>query len=327
MLLAACTVPNPDFIRASAGGSDGGTVLPGTGGEPGVPGGGGMLPYETGGAGGSDIGTAGAGGGVVSGTGGAGGLGGGSPGGVPDAQLPLVDGGAGGSGGATDARVDGMTPVGDTGAPIVDQRTDAVSSPPDVAPTMDVMVPTPDAVVDASMPVMDTAPPPPDVASTPDATTTPDMASAPDVSMSATNGLRADYHTGQNFETYVFTRIDQVINFNWTSNGAGPDPRVGNDNFSVRWTGYVEPRYTGTYTFSTVTDDGARLWIDGVNYIDKWTTQSGVEHTAVVDLVANRRYAIRMEYFDRAYTGSAQLFWRSALQPKEIVPYTRLWTP
>ena len=99
------------------------------------------------------------------------------------------------------------------------------------------------------------------------------------------------------------------------------------DSFSVRWTGYIEPRYTGTYTISTMTDDGVRLWLDGVNYIDKWFGQSGNENSAVISAVANRRISVRMEFYDRAYTAEAQLFWRSTQQAKEIIPYTRLWTP
>jgi hypothetical protein len=317
VLLASCTAPNPDFYRSTlSGGSPGIAGTFGGGGEPGLPSGtGGSFPYGTGGVGGTDIDSSPADGGL-------GDTGGGSPGEIPDAQNsdgpPAGTGGSGGSP-AADARVDSSTPVVDANPAPVDQRVDAAAGP-DLAQTVDGSTPAPDAVVDLAPPPMDTAPVLDVAASTPDTMSTSDA-----TTMSMTNGLRADYYDGQNFETFVFTRIDQVVNFSWVK--TGPDPRLGEDNFSVRWTGYVEPRYTGTYTFSTVTDDGARLWIDGVNYIDQWTTQSGVEHTAVVNLIANRRYAIRMEFFDRAYTGSAQLFWRSTQQAKEIVPYTRLWTP
>ncbi|MHC4205794.1 MAG: LamG domain-containing protein [Planctomycetota bacterium] len=49
-------------------------------------------------------------------------------------------------------------------------------------------------------------------------------------------GVRADYYTGMNFETLVLTRTDPQIDFDWGDPG-GPDPAVGDDNFSVRWTG------------------------------------------------------------------------------------------
>ena len=61
-----------------------------------------------------------------------------------------------------------------------------------------------------------------------------------------------------------------VINNTW--GGAAPDGvPVGADNFSVRWSGQVEPRFTETYTFYTQTDDGARLWVNGVQLVNDWT--------------------------------------------------------
>ena len=36
---------------------------------------------------------------------------------------------------------------------------------------------------------------------------------------------------------------------------------MGSDDFSVRWTGQLQARYTETYSFRTQTDDGVRLWI------------------------------------------------------------------
>ena len=49
----------------------------------------------------------------------------------------------------------------------------------------------------------------------------------------------------------------------WTSSGASgaAGAGIGADTFSVRWTGQVEPQFTGTYTFYTVSDDGVRLWV------------------------------------------------------------------
>lgn len=35
------------------------------------------------------------------------------------------------------------------------------------------------------------------------------------------------------------------INFNWGE--AGPTGQV--DRFSIKWTGFVQPRYSGSYTF------------------------------------------------------------------------------
>ena len=52
-------------------------------------------------------------------------------------------------------------------------------------------------------------------------------------------------------------RVDPTVNFNW---GIGsPDPAVGADQFSARWTGQVQAKYSQAYTFTVKADDGVRL--------------------------------------------------------------------
>src|SRR5262245_7606893 len=75
------------------------------------------------------------------------------------------------------------------------------------------------------------------------------------------SGLRGDYFGDPNLANLAFSRIDPIISFNWQTTAAGPG--VGPDNFSVRWTGQVIPRYSETYTFYTRSDDGVRLWVNG----------------------------------------------------------------
>src|SRR5262249_4968181 len=68
------------------------------------------------------------------------------------------------------------------------------------------------------------------------------------------NGLKGEYFSTQNLNPLVFVRTDPTVDFAWGS--GSPDPRIAVDNFSVRWSGQVEPRFTETYTFYTQTDDG-----------------------------------------------------------------------
>ena len=53
------------------------------------------------------------------------------------------------------------------------------------------------------------------------------------------------------------TRVDPVVAFDW--GGGSPDPAIGPDTFSVRWTGQVQPQFSETYSFTCLTDDGFRL--------------------------------------------------------------------
>ena len=74
----------------------------------------------------------------------------------------------------------------------------------------------------------------------------------------------------------TLVRMDTNINFNW---GTGsPDPSISADNFTVRWTGSVQPQFNETYTFYTTTDDGVRLWVNGQLLIDEWVDQSATTY-------------------------------------------------
>jgi hypothetical protein len=144
----------------------------------------------------------------------------------------------------------------------------------------------------------------------------------------AGGGLRADYYKGSDFNTFVLSRIDPQINFNWGDPG-GPDPAVGDDDFSVRWTGEVEAGYTETYTFYPKTDDGVRLWVDGRQLVDSWETVPlyPIEHSGTIDLVAGNTYTIVMEYFEDTANAIAELRWKSPSTPKQIVPQAALAPP
>ncbi|RYX99610.1 hypothetical protein EON78_03375 [bacterium] len=69
-----------------------------------------------------------------------------------------------------------------------------------------------------------------------------------------------NYFNGMNFETPVYSSKDAVINFNW-GNGS-PNAVVNADEFSAKWTGQIQARYTGAYTFHLTSDNGRRLYIN-----------------------------------------------------------------
>jgi hypothetical protein len=126
------------------------------------------------------------------------------------------------------------------------------------------------------------------------------------------NGLKGEYYsytTTTNFQTLLLTRIDNIINFSW---GFGsPDPAVPSDNFSVRWTGMIIPKYTETYTFRVISDDGVRLWVDNVLIIDKWINQPPKTYTADIDLSSNTPVNIKLEYYESFGGATISLAWRS----------------
>ena len=144
--------------------------------------------------------------------------------------------------------------------------------------------------------------------------------------MRAGGGLRADYYKGMNFENLVLTRLDPQINFNWGDPG-GPDPAVGEDDFSARWTGEVEVAFTETYTFYPRTNDGVRLWVDGQLLVENWIDQAATENKATIDLVAGNAYSIIMEYYENGSDAVAELRWSSPSTPKQLIPQAALSPP
>jgi len=137
-------------------------------------------------------------------------------------------------------------------------------------------------------------------------------------------GVRADYFKGRNLLNLALTRVDPQINFIW--DGA-PDEAVGEDNFSVRWTGEVEAAFTETYTFYTNSNDGVRLWVDGQQLVDNWTDHENTENSGNIDLVAGQTYSVVMEYYDNEGVGVAELRWSSPRTPKDFVPQGALSLP
>ncbi len=137
-------------------------------------------------------------------------------------------------------------------------------------------------------------------------------------------GLSADYYDNIDFTGTVVHRTDPMVNFNW---GGAPDPGIGADTFSVRWIGRVQPRFTETYTFYTVSDDGVRLRVNNQQLIDNWTDHGQTENSGVIALQAGNLYEIRMEYYENGGGATAQLLWSSPNTPKEFIPMSQLYLP
>jgi len=139
-------------------------------------------------------------------------------------------------------------------------------------------------------------------------------------------GLTGAYFNGTNFNTPVLTRNDQAINFAWAT--GSPATGVNSDNFSVRWTGQIEPAHssgTQTYTFYTTADDGVRLWVDGKLLIDNWSNQSATTRSGTVSLAAGRKYDIKLEYYEGTGNASVKLEWQTSGVSRQTVPGSRLY--
>ncbi|QQS45055.1 MAG: HYR domain-containing protein [Acidobacteriota bacterium] len=97
------------------------------------------------------------------------------------------------------------------------------------------------------------------------------------------------------------------INFEWLFTSPNAACGIGTDNFSVRWTREIEFQ-AGLYRFTTSTDDGVRLYIDGDLKIDKFIDQAETRYDVDVVLTAGK-HVVRMEYYENAGAATARLSW------------------
>jgi hypothetical protein len=137
------------------------------------------------------------------------------------------------------------------------------------------------------------------------------------------SGLLAEYFDGRNFDTYVFSRIDTLIDFSFVY-GDPVDIRMGYENYSIRWTGFLEPESSGKHTIWAVVDDGAKVWIDDELVIDSWKDQATIGLSYDMELVKGKKYPIRIEYYDGKIGGKFRLLWESPEFPLELIPTSQL---
>ncbi|MCB0836174.1 MAG: PQQ-dependent sugar dehydrogenase, partial [Bacteroidetes bacterium] len=140
------------------------------------------------------------------------------------------------------------------------------------------------------------------------------------------SGLQGEYYDNSNLTNLKLTRIDTEIDFYWGT--SSPDTNfIGDNSYSVRWTGQVMPIYNETYTFYTNSDEGVRLYVDGVLIIDKWVNQGPTEWTGNIALTAGQKVDITLEYYEASGISLVELYWSSESQAKEIIPERYLFPP
>jgi hypothetical protein len=139
-----------------------------------------------------------------------------------------------------------------------------------------------------------------------------------------TSGVQATYFDNRDLTGSTLTRVEPRIDINY---GTGsPSPNLGPDQFSVRWSARLLADRTETYRFYTQSDDGARLWVDGVLIVDDWTDHGVVENSGTIALSAGR-HDLHMEFYDNGGAALARLLWSSPSTPKAVVPADHLSPP
>jgi hypothetical protein len=147
-------------------------------------------------------------------------------------------------------------------------------------------------------------------------------------------GLKAEYFDGQTLEGKPMVRVARRIAFQrrgwdgrFLTGGVGDN---NGDNYSCRWTGFVQPTRSEEFTLTFEVNDGGRVWFDGRLVLDAWDRPQ-TKSASVGLLEAGRKYPIRVEHhkgtFDATRDWKAILFWETPSLKREPIPTTQLYPP
>ncbi len=129
-------------------------------------------------------------------------------------------------------------------------------------------------------------------------------------------GLKAEYFDNMSLEgSPALVRTDDNIDFNW--GGQSPDPSIGNDVFSIRWTGKLKSPVTGTCTLSFTSNDGARIYFDNERIFENWNDRGNPTDYFRVRLEKGKEYDINIEYYENKWNARAFLGWDIGFEKAE----------
>ncbi|MGK7921604.1 MAG: LamG-like jellyroll fold domain-containing protein [Trichodesmium sp.] len=151
------------------------------------------------------------------------------------------------------------------------------------------------------------------------------------------NGLNAEYFEDRYLQKPHKSRQNEIYpNLNkiwdWATELSSKELHHG---FSIRWTGYIIPRYSEDYTF-TFEGDTARLKVNGMTIINYWyedlqedweqRREFRGKHSAKINLEAGKAYPISLEYTNDTGGNKKNIFlWHSESENSEIVPSSQLF--
>jgi uncharacterized protein (DUF1800 family) len=165
------------------------------------------------------------------------------------------------------------------------------------------------------------------------------------------NTSNTTYSNAANFDPaqLALTRVDPAVDFDWskpegTPPGSGtgtPDPSIiDDDQWTVRWTGFLYPRTSEAYQIHAIADRGVVVWVSRTPItsvpgnttgarINQWTTTDPTtKYTASMlsggaAVTAGEPLYFRVDYRDTGgFTNNAgiQLRWSAPGVPEEAIP-------
>ncbi|MCK9279026.1 MAG: glycoside hydrolase family 3 C-terminal domain-containing protein [Melioribacteraceae bacterium] len=128
-------------------------------------------------------------------------------------------------------------------------------------------------------------------------------------SMLTKSGINGEYYNNKSLSGEpLLRRIDKTIDFDWGGNA--PSKEFDKDNYSIKWTGFIQAPLEGEYYFSSSTDDGARLFINDQLLINDWIDHGVETRLAKIVLKKDQVVKIKFEHYESGGSASAKLGWK-----------------
>jgi beta-glucosidase len=105
----------------------------------------------------------------------------------------------------------------------------------------------------------------------------------------------------------LFTRIDPQIAFRWWD--GAPRADMDDDNFGVRWTGFLAPPVTGKYQLGAIGMNAWEISLDGQPLVSDDSIHESIYRYQDVELQAGKLYPIRVEFHEVVNDADMRLVW------------------
>src|SRR3984957_20158411 len=105
----------------------------------------------------------------------------------------------------------------------------------------------------------------------------------------------------------LFTRIDPQVNFDWRD--GAPRPDMDDDNFGVRWTGYLSAPVSGKYQIGATGLNSYEGDLDGKPLVQRDNVHERAYEWKTVDLEAGKLYPIRVDFHEVHGDADIRLVW------------------
>jgi hypothetical protein len=132
---------------------------------------------------------------------------------------------------------------------------------------------------------------------------------------------------GTQFTNLIYVTVDPLINFDY-GNGAPVGSGLDPDHFEIRWEGVIYAKYPDTYVFSTISDDGIKVWVDNTVVVDRFYDQgpSGSPIAGSSMALSCGTHTVKIDYYENAGGAVAKFYWGiPGFLTNEIVPSRYLY--